>query len=121
MKIKKRSLFPKCLQKFKELKGIAVRECVAGLDMEDHAAHAHAASFDPYRGWICMKFKYHLNEKLTMLHEVAHLIVNEDYRVPHHGVAWRKKVVEIGGTYKPYTYKHGYCTVTYQDYTYHKK
>ena len=117
MKIKKRSLFPKCLQKFKELKGICVRECIAGIDMTDHAAHAHSASMDAYHGWICLKHAYHLREKLTLLHEMAHLLANTHPGTPHHGAAWKKMVTAIGGTFKAYTYKRGKYTVTYQDYT----
>ncbi len=118
MKIKKRSQFPKCIQKFKEVKGISVHDCIGGHDMADHSAHAHCFPGDPYRGWICAKYAYNLKERLTMLHEVAHLIANTSESIPFHGKIWKKAVERIGGTYKAYSYRHGNKRIGYPDYTY---
>lgn len=105
--IKKRSQFPKCVRYFAVLKGICVGECVnksSTISTEDVPAvgHAHADITDPYHGWVCLQYKCQLKEKYTLLHEVAHLIANRYNNTPDHGKKWRKTVVEIGGTFKPY-------------------
>jgi len=120
MKIKKRSLFPKWIRHFKELKGISVGECVdsASAISDEHIGHAHACNGDPHQGWICLKYKFHLTNKLTLLHEVAHLIANKKPGVRPHGKEWKKVVVDIGGTFKSFVYKRGSKYYRNLDYTY---
>lgn len=105
IKITKRSEFPKCVQKFKELKGICIGGCVdKGFSMLDrHVAHAHCWH-QKNQGWICLRYKYQLRQKQTMLHEVAHLIANKSSRTPFHGKKWKATLCEIGGSYKEYSY-----------------
>jgi hypothetical protein len=101
--IRKRSLFPKCIRHFREVKGICVGRCINKKDdiKSKHAAHAHCLPLcKPYQGWICLRRKNILKEKYTLLHEVAHLIANKAASTPSHGKKWRKVVVAIGGTYK---------------------
>lgn len=117
--IKKRKDFPKCIRHFKELKGICVGNCVSkSYNMhdkdKDEAAHAHYKWSHSYPGWICLRYKYQLKERLTLLHEVAHLIANTTRSVPHHGKKWKAVVKAIGGTLKPYWSADGY---KYLDYT----
>lgn len=102
--IKRRSKLPKCIRRFMELKGICVGQCINPKSKieDDCDAHAHSNYFDLNRGFICVRYKYHLREKYLLLHEVAHLIVNKTENIPHHGKAWKKVVAEIGGTYLPY-------------------
>jgi hypothetical protein len=97
-----RKQFPKCIQQFECVKGICIGNCIAIADptsLYDGApAHAHCGKDDHF-GWICLRYKYILREKLTLLHEAAHLLVS-DY--PWHGKEWRAMVKKIGGTYKSY-------------------
>jgi len=100
--IRKRADFPKCIRHFKEIKGISIGKCI-GKNMElDSAAHAHCQDTYFHQGWICLRNKYQLKERFTLLHEAAHLIANKNVNTPHHGGAWRKTVIQIGGTYKSY-------------------
>jgi hypothetical protein len=119
MKITKRSDLPKCLQPFKQLKGICIGKCVnKKLNMADnHAAHAHCYG-DGFRGWICLRYKYQLKQRLTLLHEMAHILANKSPKTPPHGKKWKDAVVKIGGTYKSYSYTHGNLISTYLDFTY---
>ncbi len=105
--IRKRSLFPKCVRQFKELKGICIGECIVKGDPVDlpgskGGAHSHAWEGDPDKGWVCLSYKYQLKEKLLLLHEVAHLIANKALSTPSHGKKWREAVVAIGGTYEEF-------------------
>jgi hypothetical protein len=105
--IRKRSLFPKCVRQFKELKGICIGECIIKGESVDlpgskGGAHSHAWLGDPYHGWVCLSYKYQLKEKLVLLHEVAHLIANKAPSTPSHGKKWREAVVSIGGTYEEF-------------------
>jgi hypothetical protein len=112
IKLTNRAGFPKCIRHFNELKGICIGDCIrqSGPMHEGiggavgGVAHAHPyVSYVSYvSGWICLKFKYQLKERLTLLHEVAHLIANTDVKTPAHGKRWRETVMAIGGTYKPY-------------------
>ena len=99
-----RKHFPKCVRHIEDLKGISVGECIAGITNwgKDSAAHAHTNYGDSNMGWVCLKHKYLLKDKWTLLHEVAHLIANKYRSYAPHGEKWRKAVVAIGGTYKPY-------------------
>ena len=120
MKIKKRSLFPKWIRHFKELKGISVQECVdPDLTISDsHIAHAHAGDGDPYQGWICLHYKSTLKNRLILLHEVAHLIANKNPKTPNHGKLWKAAVVAIGGTFKAFVFKRDRKFWRNLDYTY---
>jgi hypothetical protein len=115
--IKNKSKFPKCVQSFKELKGICIGKCIDKFSEipTEHYAHAHSVNGDSHQGWICLKYKFQLKEKYTLLHEVAHLMANKLCSVPIHGKKWRKAVIEIGGTYKSY---HTYNKkLVYQDFS----
>ena len=97
-----RKQFPKCIQQFECVKGICVGNCIdisTSWDDKFDAAHAHC-SVDDHQGFICLRYKFQLREKLTLLHEVAHLLVNKSNEYAYHGVKWRETVVKIGGTYK---------------------
>ena len=100
--IKDRKSFPACIRHFKELKGICVGGCSrrgAGDLPVGVMAHAHTTHRRSHQGWICLRYKYQLKERHTLLHEVAHLLV------PHkiyHGKVWRDMVVKIGGTIEPF-------------------
>jgi len=123
MKIKRRSQFPKWIRNVKELKGIFVGGCVdknVGIG-DDHIAHAHSANGDPYQGWICLRLKFHLTNKLTMLHEVAHLIANKMPATPPHGRKWKQALLELGGTFKAFQYRRAGKTYKNLDYTYRNR
>ncbi len=104
MIIRKRSQFPKCIRHFKEVKGISVGKCIYDEPiLPAHSAHAHCYyKGSRGQGWICLSYKYQLKERLTLLHEVAHLIANTNKFVASHGNKWKKTVVSIGGTYRSY-------------------
>jgi hypothetical protein len=94
-----------------ELKGICVGGCVDKdliITPDIATAHAHTTFFN---GWICLKHKYLLKEKLVLLHEVAHLIT--DLGAPSHGKEWRKNVVALGGTYKTFIFHKTHITKNY--------
>jgi hypothetical protein len=125
-----RNEFPKCIRHFKELKGICVGCCIdpsykltvdtiiRGKKAKTHAhAHSWTRIKDKYQGFICVRYMRTLNNKLTLLHEVAHLIVNKNMTTPLHGERWKKAVVKIGGTYKQYVYVYGSKKLTFPDYT----
>jgi hypothetical protein len=104
--ITKRKDFPKCLRLFKELKGICIGECVnrEKLDYNEEVAHTHYYG-NPYGfdGWMCLNYKYQLKQKLLLLHEVAHLLVEYDFPLTlAHGKEWKAAVKSIGGTYKSF-------------------
>src|SRR5277367_2206873 len=122
MRITKRKDFPKCVRHFKELKGICIGECIYsnGEIDKDHLAHAHCF-FGKHQGWICLRYRQQLKERLTLLHEVAHLIANVFSDIPPHGKLWKNTVVAIGGTYKSYSYIHNYREYEYLDYTHRTK
>ena len=120
-----RQHFPKYLQKFKELKGICVGGCIdpavtlgTGIPGEC-VAHGHRNHLDHYHGWICVQHKYLIRMKLTMLHEMAHVLVG--YGQPH-GKEWKKRLVEIGGTFKSYSYSLGHGRMLiFPDFTYRSR
>jgi len=119
IKIVSRAAFPKCLQDIKEVKGICAGGCIEGREWDGMAAHAHAEyPCDEFQGWMCLRHKGILHERLTLLHEAAHLIANKDPRTPGHGKKWKRAVMSIGGTFKGYSYKHSGLTWEYPDFTY---
>lgn len=100
--IKKRSEFPKCVRKFKELKGICVGCCIdkelINRDFSNVIAHAHNHPLDVRPGWICLLEKWVLEDEGILLHEIAHLLVgdgNGGFRL--HGKEFNKVCKEIGG------------------------
>jgi len=118
MKIKKRADFPKCLQGIKALKGICIGECINDKVIMHPSRVAHSHCFkDKFTGWICLRYKFQLKEKLTLLHEAAHLIANTSRSTPPHGKRWKKALLALGGTYKAYSYTHNGIVRTYKDYT----
>lgn len=107
--IRDRKEFPECVRSFKQLKGICIGGCVdPKFDLKIYGgAHAHCyKEHAPYRGWICLNNEFSLEDKFVLLHEVAHLIANKSHVTPAHGKAWRKVVVEIGGTFKSFSGKY---------------
>jgi SprT-like family len=108
MIIKARYKFPKCLRKFKEVKGIYVEECIDLNNTNPFIlsrgriplAHAHPRYFDPFRGWICLKEKEMLEDEGTLLHEVAHLIACKLPWIQPHGKEFKKVCREIGAPIK---------------------
>lgn len=119
MKITKRSQLPKCIRHFKQVKGICIGQCIDKDDTIDkkHVAHAHSHRDNAYRGWICLRYKYRLRQKLTLLHEVAHLIANSNPKTPTHGKKWKQAVVQIGGTFQAFEYRIGNWISINIDYT----
>jgi hypothetical protein len=124
-KITRRSQFPACLQPIKQVKGICVGGCVAGLkDLAQriagrHQKMAHAHQNLRFKGWICLSWKFLLKNDLMLLHEAAHLLVDSD--APDHGKEWRQAVVAIGGTYKAYRIDFRNYYINFPDYTYTKR
>ena len=119
MKITNRKHFPSYLQRFLRLKGICIGTCInKNSDMDDlHVAHAHSSWNDPFCGWICLRHKFRLKQKLLMLHEMAHLIANVIPTTPAHGKLWKETVIHIGGTFKTFQYKTNGKVYEYLDYT----
>lgn len=106
-----RSLFPKCIRQFNEVRKICVGGCYRGeenyiVDGEKFFAHAHVIKaeyclrpeYDEFRGVICLKHKFLLRNKNLLLHEVAHLLTPHD----SHGKDWKETLLKIGGTTKRY-------------------
>lgn len=118
--LKKRKHFPKCIRNFKQLKGICIGQCIdkSCSISPQHIAHAHSAKSDPYRGWLCFRYKYLLKIKLVLLHEMAHLIANKNYKMPPHGKKWKAALLKIGGTFKSFQFKVGKRIYLNLDYTY---
>jgi hypothetical protein len=107
MIIKNRSKFPKCIRKFKEIKGICVEECIDYIDPNPFKyngyiieAHAHPLYFCPFQGWICLRKKKMLKDEGILLHEVAHLIANKLPWIRVHGKEFKKVCKEIGALIK---------------------
>lgn len=95
--LKARRRLPACVRPFHILKGICVGRCIDPNNTIDTSAHAHVSG--DCHGWICLKHKFQLKERLVLLHEVAHLLVGPNH---DHDRWWRDMVVAIGGTVKPY-------------------
>lgn len=117
-----RITFPKCVRHIKQLKGICIGQCVnLELDPENDLTttspgHSHP-HYGKHQGWICLRYKYQLKEKNTLLHEAAHLIANKSNSTPDHGSKWRQAVIKIGGTLQSYlSYNKKF---TYDDFTNH--
>lgn len=79
--------------KFPEVTGLFVGGCVKRGEGSRFHAKAHAHTDNPFMGWICVLSAKRLTDRMLMLHEVAHVITGLG-----HVDAWRKKLLEIGGT-----------------------
>lgn len=103
-------LFPKSVLKFDCVKGICVGKCIDihHVTVKDSQAHAHVG-MNKYYGWICLRNIRQLSDSLLLKHEIAHLLTSKEKA--HHGKAWRKVVIEIGGTLEPYF--HAYSNIQY--------
>ena len=104
----KKQFLPSVLTDHPTFKGACVQECVAGSYMgippENSLAHTHVYPKDPFVGWICFKDILCLLDKQVMLHEMAHLLTA--FHHIHDG-AWRKKLLELGGSLEGYTFEVG--------------
>jgi len=77
--------------------GACIDERVAWGIWEDAAAHAHNDTKDPWFGWICIIEPKDVltptgRPTSTLIHEYAHILCPNS----GHGVAWKKKVTELG-------------------------
>ena len=103
---------PSYARMYEELKGLSIGGCISTeygkdnegkdwssrkINNERDFAHAHSYLEDPWYGWICSPHKTLLTNKWCLLHEVAHLIANNE----GHSKRWKETVVEIGGSLKP--------------------
>lgn len=83
----------KIINQYPEVKGIFTNGCIKRGEGSRFRAKAHTHFKGKYKGWICFLSEKRLNEKMLLLHEIAHAITNEG-----HTDKWRKKLLEIGGT-----------------------
>ena len=101
-------LFPEVLKPIKEVKGVRIdRTCINRPskyrpDGVRAIAHAHHFLNDTELGWICLRWKYLLNEPNVLLHAAAHILINFHPFMAGHGSEWQEKLIEIGGTTKPF-------------------
>lgn len=101
-------LFPEVLKPIKEVKGVRIdhtcinRPSKYRPDGVRAIAHAHHFLNDTELGWICLRWKYLLNEPNVLLHEAAHILINFHPFMAGHGSEWQEKLIEIGGTTKPF-------------------
>ena len=105
--IKNRNKFPVSVRRFQCLKGICIGGCVDKKDkvgIKGVSAHSHCLNTDSYQGWVCFHHKWQL-KSATMLHEIAHLLINTNTSVPSHGRKWLDKFVEIGGDIFSHEYR----------------
>jgi hypothetical protein len=86
-----RSAWPADLQ-HPEVKGIAVGGC-GPKGTRLGRLHAHAHTRGESRGWICFRSNVSFAEKMTRLHELAHVVTREG-----HTKHWREFLLQIGGT-----------------------
>jgi hypothetical protein len=105
--LRKRSAFPECVRHIKQLKGICIGTCInPNTQPKDDLTYKSPGHSHPYhgkyQGWICLKYKYQLKEKNTLLHEAAHLIANKARGTPAHGVKWKSILIKLGGTLHQY-------------------
>ena len=83
--------------KHPEVIGVFVGGCVSNSKCDDHRAHAHIGSSDPYQGWICFMDPHYMGNELICLHELAHILT-----LQWHTPLWRKTLLAIGGTLDPF-------------------
>jgi hypothetical protein len=116
MMITDRADFPECLRNIKAVNGIHVGGCCWIRPMRrkgKRVAYAHAhhlatgplGADDPFRGFICLKYRYLLREPFVLIHEAAHIIANKT-TLTHHK-EWRACVRKLGGTHRPFTMRNG--------------
>lgn len=87
------------------VKGIRIGSCITQdpFDWSESKAYAHAHSYpnEWCTGWLCFERKFLLTLKYVCLHELAHLISdNEEYSEEQHPISYIKTLVKIGGTLK---------------------
>lgn len=88
-----RKRWPAELQRSWALRGVFVGGCVARGDGSSFRAKAHAHTTGQYQGWICIRRPDRLEDRMLMLHELAHIITGEG-----HTDRWRACLERIGGT-----------------------
>jgi len=104
----------------KEVVGICIGGCIVGKEyLKDHDGSdwikvpknkkqfgyrgilAHAHSYDDFHGWICSPFKLmdtkNNSHYQTLLHEIAHVIVENERGTVKHTKKWQNKFIELGG------------------------
>lgn len=101
--IRNRHEYPECLRPYSEVNGIAVGSCIVSPKWDNNTmAHAHQPWYrgDNHKpaGWICLSDPKFLEDKNTLLHELAHLRVYDEDDA--HGDDWRYEVLKLGGTLK---------------------
>jgi hypothetical protein len=92
---------PQCLQGYKEVKGIWIGGCIEGAwgDGGLVAAHAHSFREDPYCGWICSPYRWVLDDQDILLHELAHILSEQD-----HNFIWKGCLMALGGDVSDYAH-----------------
>lgn len=80
-----------------EVRGVYLYGCVERGPASNIARSAHAHTSGPYRRWICFKGKPPMENRETILHELAHVISGEG-----HTKRFRAVLVELGGTLTGY-------------------
>lgn len=90
--------YPSELQGHPEVAGVFVGGCVSrGDGSRFHAkAHVHLRPTDKYFHWMCFLSERRLQDKMLVLHELAHVLTGVG-----HIDKWREKVLELGGTLDP--------------------
>ena len=102
---------PAYARKYEELRGICLGGCIRyGWEKNwpgvpwprrkvgPQAAHAHPVGDREFFGWICSPYRFILTNKRLLLHEIAHLIVEDDKGSVGHSKRWKEAVIEIGGS-----------------------
>jgi hypothetical protein len=89
----KRADWPACLLGHPKQRGIYVGGCVARGRGSSFRAKAHSHIHGQWFGWICVRSGARLSDDALMLHELAHILVEQG-----HTDTWRKRLLELGGT-----------------------
>jgi hypothetical protein len=95
-KIIPKNQWPKYLLNFKEIKAIYYGGCPNNLLLNKQLAHIHRD------GIICLRYKYYIRIKYLILHELAHILAGSDRLNRWHTNKWRKSLLKLGGTLKPF-------------------
>ena len=116
----KLEIFPACIPEHKEVAGVCIGGCIVSKKyLKDHDGSdwikvpknkkqfgyrgilAHAHSYDGFHGWICSPLcildisrECHYQ---TLLHEIAHVIVENKRGTIDHTKKWQNKFIELGG------------------------
>lgn len=97
-----RKNFPASIRHIDQVKGFSVGGCFIGRKLDPCMAHAHISNAVDHHdeiGFICVRQKEALDCKYLMLHEAAHVIVDD-----WHSIAWAETVLNIGGTLSNFDY-----------------